>query len=151
MMRVVGGPSRGGRVIGRSVVLFELGVLALVLASCGGDEPAPEPRSQPRATPSQLRSEPDAGDEQPISVPVGVRLTRGRTAVEPASVAAFLPLRFGIDNDTGRQAKVRIADVGTIVVARGHDGVLRSPGLPDGRIKIDGPGGSTTLRVKSGG
>ena len=138
-------------VIGRCALLVECGVLALVLASCGGEDREPE---RPRVTPSpsQLRSEPDAGDERPILVRVGVRLTRRMTAIEPDRVAAFLPLRFGIDNDTGRRATVRIQGVGRITAPGGEDDAgLRSPGLEPGRYRVTGPHGSTTLRVKPGG
>lgn len=146
---MVGGPSLTG-VIGRCLVLIECGVLALVLASCGDDEPDRE-RPRVTASPSQLRSEPDGGDERPISVRVGVRVTDELTGVEPSRVAAFLPLRIQITNDGSGRARVRIAGVGSRTLARGDSAVVVSPGLEPGRYRVTGPAGSRTLRVRPGG
>jgi len=119
---------------------IESGVAALVLASCGGgDAPAPQ----------RLRSEPDAGDERPISVRVAVRLSADGTVVSPQQVAAFLPLRFVVTGDVDGQIVVR--GVGERPVSAGRRTVLRSPGLPAGPVRITGPGGTATLRVRPGG
>lgn len=119
---------------------FESGVVALVLASCGGeDPPAPQP----------LRSEPDAGDEQPISVRVDVRLRADATVVEPRRVAAFLPLRFVVTSDV--DGRVAVRGVGARAVVADGRTVLRSPGVPAGPVRVTGPGGTATLRVRAGG
>ena len=103
------------------------------------------------APPSQLRSEPDEGDERPIRVRVGVRITDTLTGVEPSRVAAFLPLRIRVSNDSSGRARVRIATLGTRTVARGGAATMTSPGLEPGRYRVTGPAGSTALRVRPGG
>jgi hypothetical protein len=145
-----GGPSGSGAFIGRARRLVELGVAALVLSSCGGgDEAAPPRQGEP---PAQLHSRPGGGDEEPILVRVGVRVTRDAVAVEPGRVAAFLPLRIGVDNDAGRRVAVRVRGVGRVVAPAGSgDRSLRSPGLEPGRYRVRAAGGTAVLRVTPGG
>ena len=148
---MVGGPFLGA-VIGRWRAAFECGVLALVLASCGGSDPEPQPAPEPRRseTPAQLEAEPGEGDEQPILVPIGIRVTGSLTGIEPNRVSAFLPLRFEVSNDRGRRAVVRVDGVGRVEIEPGRRAVLRSPGLRPGRYRVRGPAQTRTLRVVRG-
>jgi hypothetical protein len=124
------------------MVLIESGVVALVLASCGGgDSPQPAPRLK----------EPDQGDEQGIRVTVGVRITRGAVRVEPSEVDAFLPLRFTTTNETGRDVTLRISGLprlrlGARLTASQDDG-----GGPPRRIVLRaGSGRRAVVRVRNG-
>ena len=136
MTSTVGGPSRK-TLIGRTTHWIECGVLALVLASCGGGDGGTRP--------GNLR-EPDEGDEQPIELRVVIRSDRDATEVLPDRIAAFLPVRFVRRGDA--DGAVRVGGLGRL-----SDRVfeLSSPGLSPGRVRISGPGGEAVLRVVRGG
>lgn len=131
------------RTIGRWVAGIETGVVALVLLSCGGSDPA--------SPPSRL-SEPDAGDEQGITIYVRIRATDERVTVRPRVVPAFLPLRISERNDGERVARFRAPGVPDTELPSGLGATNRVKGLEPGRYIIRaGRGRTAVLRVKAGG
>jgi hypothetical protein len=135
--------------IGFFVVLIETGAVALVLASCGEK---PEPRVPVAPTPTQAQlQEPDQGDEEGVRVVVGVRVTRGAVRTEPQTVAAFLPLRFSVTNETKRRVVVRITGQAPLPIAKGLTARRDSRGEKPGRLRISAGGRHATVRVKPGG
>jgi hypothetical protein len=138
MSGVVGGPSRK-RGIGHVKNLVESGVLALVLASCGGG-----------SSPPRLQ-EPDQGDEAGIRIVVGVRITPDSVRVEPSEVDAFLPLRFRLMNETKRSVTMRITGRPNVQMEAESDASQDVDGGPPRRIVLRaGQGRRAVVRVRSG-
>jgi hypothetical protein len=88
--------------------------------------------------------EPQAGDEDPIGVPLEVRVTAGRIFVQPKIAPAFLPLKVTVHSELDQ-------DVAIVVIQAGGDGEPVGRGrLPAGGktvIDIDGmqPGSGEIL------
>jgi hypothetical protein len=71
--------------------------------------------------------------------------------VEPQTVAAFLPLRFSVTNETKRPVVVRITGQPPLRIAAGQSGRSDSGGEKAGRLRITAGERRATVRVKPGG
>ena len=132
------------------LLLFESGVAALVLASCG-EKPEPKVPVTPTPTKTAGLKEPDQGDEKGTRITVGVRVMRRSIGVEPAVVPAFLPLRFKVTNVTGRKVFVTITGQDALQLGPGLTASEDSAGAKPGRLRLRAGKLRATLRVKPGG
>ena len=103
-------------------------------AGCGEK---PEPSTSPKA----LQSQAGGGDEEPIRQ--RVPLVVGRQAIKPArsQVDAFLGIRLGIRNASGRRQRIEARGAktpNTLTVAKGARANLDLEGLRPGRYRIVG-------------
>jgi hypothetical protein len=106
----------------------------------------------PTATRAPKLQEPDQGDEAGVRVVVGVRVTRRAVRAEPRTVAAFLPLRFTVSNETKRRVFVRITGQRALQLGAGLTASQDSRGEKPGRVRISaGRGRTVVVRVKPGG